>query len=430
MPDTAPSTDTKQHTEHDMRKLYIAMMGLPARGKTTVSSKLKEGLEQEDLNVRIFNNGALRRQILGEASSRAEFYNPENRDGLEAREELARLNMERAQQFLAEDGDVAILDATNVSALRREVVQKTLTDHPLLWVECTNDDQDLVEASILRKTRLPEFASLSESEAVASFKRRIAYYEHIYTPFSQEPCWIRVDSLRNRIIDEQISHNIPYYVNIRDILVSDWIRNLYLVRHGQTLYNMEGRIGGDSELTQQGLEQAEALGRHFRGFSIPYIFTSTRRRSHQTATPIYQGQDHCTVKALSEFDEINAGICEHMRYEEIKHKWPNEYRRRQKDKYHYIYPEGEGYITMKERVDKGLRKALYLSGNAEALMIVGHQAINRMILSYFLFRRTEDVPFIYIPQDQYFHIVSTQKKKLFEQVRFTGRRERTGTKPD
>lgn len=413
-----------------MRKLYIAMVGLPARGKTTISSKLKEGLEQEDLNVRIFNNGDLRRQILGEASSRPEFYNPENKDGQEAREELARLNMERAQEYLAGDGDVAILDATNVSAERRRVVERTLTDHPILWVECINDDQDLVEASILRKTRLPEFARLSESDAIASFKRRISYYEDLYTPLGQEQqCWLRVDSLRNRILDEQIPFNVPYYVSIRDILVSDWIRNLYLIRHGQTMYNLEGRIGGDSDLTQQGLEQAEALGRHFRGFSIPYIFTSTRKRSHQTAAPIFKGQDHCTVTALSEFDEINAGICEHMRYEEIKRTWPNEYRRRQKDKYHYIYPEGEGYISMKERVDKGLRKALFLSGNAEALMIVGHQAINRMILSYFLFRRTEDVPFIYIPQDQYFHIVSTQKKKLFEQVRFTGRLEREQKKP-
>ncbi len=404
-----------------MRKLYIAMMGLPARGKTTVSSKLLEGLAQEDLNVKIFNNGDLRRQILGEASSHPEFYSPENKDGVGARENLALMNMERAKAFLAGDGDVAILDATNVSAERRRVVQKTLTDHPLLWVECRNDDQDLVEASILRKTRLPEFASLSEADAVASFKQRIEYYESIFSPLGNEPCWVRVDSLRNRILDEQLSHNVPYYVTIRDILVSDWIRNLYLVRHGQTLYNMEGRIGGDSELTHQGLEQAEALGRHFKGFSIPYIFTSTRRRSHQTAAPICRGQQHCTMKALPEFDEINAGICEHMRYEEIKRTWPNEYRRRQKDKYNYIYPEGEGYVAMKERVDKGLRKALYLSGNAEALMIVGHQAINRMILSYFLFRRTEDVPFIYIPQDQYFHIVSTQKKKLFEQVRFTGR---------
>lgn len=402
-----------------MRKLYIAMVGLPARGKTTVSSKLKEGLEQDDLKVRIFNNGDLRRQYLGEASSRPEFYNPDNRDGLAAREELARMNMEQAQAFLAGEGHVAILDATNVSAERRNSITQTLTDHPLLWVECINDDQDLVDASILRKTRLPEFSRLSEAEAVASFKQRIAYYQSVYAPLDPEPCWVRVDSLRSRILDEQLTHPIPFYVIIRDILVSDWIRNLYLVRHGQTQYNLEGRIGGDSSLTQKGLDQAEALGRHFAGFTIPYIFTSTRQRSHQTARPIYLGQNQCTVTALPEFDEINAGVCEHMRYEEIKRTWPNEYKRRQKDKYNYIYPEGEGYITMKERVDKGLRKALYLSGNAKALMIVGHQAINRMILSFFLFRRTADVPFIYIPQDQYFHIVSTQRKKLFEQVRFT-----------
>ena len=31
----------------------------------------------------------------------------------------------------------------------------------------------------------------------------------------------------------------------------------------------------------------------------------------------------------------------------------------------------------------------------------------------------EDVPYIYIPQDQYFRVVSTQRRKVFELVRFT-----------
>ena len=51
-------------------------------------------------------------------------------------------------------------------------------------------------------------------------------------------------------------------------------------------------------------------------------------------------------------------------------------------------------------------------------MIIGHQDVNRMILSDFLFRRAEDVPYIFIPQDKYFHIVSTQTKKLFELRKF------------
>ena len=70
-------------------------------------------------------------------------------------------------------------------------------------------------------------------------------------------------------------------------------------------------------------------------------------------------------------------------------------------------------------MDKGLKKALFLSGNLPGIVIVGHQAVNRMILSHFLYRRMEDVPYIYIPQDQYFHVVSTQRRKVFELVRFT-----------
>ena len=52
-----------------MKQLCIAMVGLPGRGKSTVCSKLAEGLEQEGLKVRIFNNGNLRRNLLGKDSA-------------------------------------------------------------------------------------------------------------------------------------------------------------------------------------------------------------------------------------------------------------------------------------------------------------------------------------------------------------------------
>jgi hypothetical protein len=52
-------------------------------------------------------------------------------------------------------------------------------------------------------------------------------------------------------------------------------------------------------------------------------------------------------------------------------------------------------------------------------MIIGHQAVNRMILSHFLYRRDADVPYIYIPQDEFYRIVSTQNKKLFELKPYT-----------
>jgi len=93
---------------------------------------------------------------------------------------------------------------------------------------------------------------------------------------------------------------------------------------------------------------------------------------------------------------------------------PEIYRARKENKYGYVYPGGEGYASMKERIDKGIKKALYLSGASGNIMIIGHRAVNRMILSHFLYRREEDVPYIYIPQDKYYHIVATQNKKLFQ----------------
>jgi len=107
-----------------------------------------------------------------------------------------------------------------------------------------------------------------------------------------------------------------------------------------------------------------------------------------------------------------------MSYEEIREQMPHVYLARKEDKYHYIYPEGEGYISMKERVDRGIKKAIYLSGNSRNIMIIGHRAANRMILSHFLFRRKEDVPYIYVPQDKFYHIVATQYKKLFQLKRY------------
>jgi broad specificity phosphatase PhoE len=107
-----------------------------------------------------------------------------------------------------------------------------------------------------------------------------------------------------------------------------------------------------------------------------------------------------------------------MSYKEIREQMPDVYSARKRDKYKYIYPKGEGYISMKSRIDMGIKKALYLSSNSDNIMIIGHQAVNRMILSHFLYRRPEDVPYIYIPQDKFYHIVATQDKKLFQLKRF------------
>ncbi|MDE5831452.1 MAG: 6-phosphofructo-2-kinase/fructose-2,6-bisphosphatase [Desulfovibrio sp.] len=398
-----------------MKKLYVAMVGLPGRGKSTLARRIRDGLNSEGISAKIFNNGDVRRQLLGDASTEPDFYNPDNSFGREARELICRRNLENARDWLAYGGEVAILDATNASAERRRYLEENLTDHPLLFIECVNEDPLLLNACIRRKADLPEYANYTKNEALASFMKRIGYYETIYEPLSSEKYWMCVDTTANRVLAEQPCEVSPYYAAIREIVVSMWINNLYLARHGQTEFNVQGRIGGDPPLTAKGRAQAQALGRHMANIPLEWVFTSTRMRSHETAAPVLESHPRAHSMALREFDEIWAGDCENMLYSEIREKMPEVSAGRNANKYSYMYPNGESYAILQERVRRGLRRALFLSGDTP-LLILGHQAINRVLISLFLRQRTEDVPYIHIPQNQYFHIQLTPTRKLFERV--------------
>ncbi|HLZ18080.1 MAG TPA: 6-phosphofructo-2-kinase/fructose-2,6-bisphosphatase [Smithellaceae bacterium] len=400
-------------------KLYIVLMGLPARGKSTLAIRLRESFRKDNIATRLFNNGNLRRRYRpAEETSSAEFYSPANPAALELRNKFARMNMERAKAYLRNSGQVAILDAANVRRDRREMIEEYLDDHPLLYIECVNDDEDILAWSILDKIRLSEFQKMSPETAEAEFLKRIDYYKVIYTPLMAERNYIRLESLQNRIIGEKHTDAIPLYARIRDYLVTDEVKNLFLVRHAQTDYNLEDRIGGDPDLTPKGAGQAKALGHFFAGRKISYIFTSMKLRTRKTAEAIAELQRNCRIIALKEFDEINAGVCEGMTYAEIERQMPEVFRLREANKYDYAYPEGESYAKMRARIEDGIKKSFFLNRSSDNILIVGHQAVNRMILSHFLYRRKEDVPYIYVPQDRFYHIVSTQNKKLLELKRY------------
>ncbi len=395
------------------------MVGLPARGKSTIADKLRENLIKDGVKARVFNNGDLRRKLIGKDTSNPGFFNPDNKDGVRLREKIALKNIQYAMDYLNNKGRVAILDATNVSAKRRKTITSLLRDFPLLFIECINDDDEILAASILRKITLPEFGHQNKRTAINSFRQRISFYKKKHSPLGAERNFINIDSLYNQIKDEEITDNIPYYEQIRDILVADTVKNLFLIRHGETHFNLANKIGGNSGLTENGKAQAMALAEYFKNKKIPFIFTSKKRRTIQTAEPIKKLQENATIIPLEEFNEIDSGICECMSYEEIRKKMPNVFLKRKEDKYGYVYPEGEGYVSMKRRVDSGIKKSLYLSGNSPNIMIIGHRAVNRMILSHFMYRRKDDVPYIYVPQDRFYHVVATQDRKLFQLRKYT-----------
>ena len=160
------------------RKLVIVMVGLPARGKSTMARKLSRTLELDGIKVRIFNNGELRRKLdTDEDASSSEFFSPANVRGKELRERISRQNIEEAQAFLREGGQVAIMDASNVTRERRKSIAAAFPGLPLCYIECLNADEEALEANLERKAGLKEFRRLSPEKALeigrASCRERV-----------------------------------------------------------------------------------------------------------------------------------------------------------------------------------------------------------------------------------------------------------------
>lgn len=89
------------------------------------------------------------------------------------------------------------------------------------------------------------------------------------------------------------------------------MKTLYLMRHGQTLFNLRGKIQGacDSPLTEKGIEQAETVKNYFlnSGITFDQIYSSTQERAVDTAEIVCNYQDVFRLKGLKEW---NFGLFE------------------------------------------------------------------------------------------------------------------------
>lgn len=92
-------------------------------------------------------------------------------------------------------------------------------------------------------------------------------------------------------------------------------------------------------------------------------------------------------------DEINAGICDGLRYDEIELMFKDEYLARANDKYYYRYPSGESYADLVLR----LEPIIIELERQKNILVIGHQAILRAIVAYFTGVSQEQLPYVVIP---------------------------------
>ena len=134
-------------------------------------------------------------------------------------------------------------------------------------------------------------------------------------------------------------------------------RPIYFTRNGQSVFNIDNRLGGDPELSEKGWEYAEELNKFLKkekengglkDYKNVKIFASTLKRAISTANKIQLDTKPTYFKML---DELDVGICDGMTYKEIESRLPNEFKERNADKLRYRYPRGESYLDLIQRLE-------------------------------------------------------------------------------
>ncbi|MED6114115.1 hypothetical protein PIB30_077217 [Stylosanthes scabra] len=359
------------------RHLAIILVGLPARGKTFTAAKLTRYLRWLGHNTKHFNVGKYRRLKHG-ANQSAEFFAADNPEGVEARNEVAALAFEDMVSWMQEGGQVGIFDATNSSKKRRNMLMK------------------LAEG---RCKQSPDYAEEPDFEAgLQDFKNRLANYEKVYEPVEEGSYIKMIDMVSGHGGQIQVN-NISGYLPGRIVffLVNTHLtpRPILLTRHGESQDNVRGRIGGDAALSEAGelykKKLANFVGKRLKSERAASIWTSTLQRTILTASPIV-GFPKIQWRAL---DEINAGVCDGMTYEEIKKNMPEEYdRSRKKDKLRYRYPRGESYLDVIQRLEPVI---IELERQRAPVVVISHQAVLRALYAYFADRPLQEIPHIEVP---------------------------------
>ncbi|KAJ8954748.1 hypothetical protein NQ318_011443 [Aromia moschata] len=331
--------------------------------------------------AKLFNLGEYRR-LATSAYNNHEFFRPDNAEAMAIRAQCAIEALQDVCQWLENGGEVAVFDATNSTTDRRKVIRDFVVNkmgfQALLRRVC--DDPTIIEQNIMEvKVSSPDYMNMNKDTALSDFLKRIEHYQERYNPLDEEKekdvSFMKIYNTGQKVVvhkhEGHVQARIVYY--LMNIHITP--RTIYLTRRkGKTIRKRISKLHRRAE--NSGLR----------------IWTSWLKRTIQTVAGLHAPQERW--KALN---EIDAGVCEEMTYEEINEKYPEEFASRDQNKFAYRYPRGESYEDLVARLEPVIME-LERQGN---VLVVSHQAVLRCLFAYFLDKSADELPYLKVPFAHY-----------------------------
>jgi len=348
------------------------------------------------IRAQTFNVGQYRRSETPNPT--ADFFDTNNKDGEKMRRAAAEAAVaDMINWFRTDKGTIAILDATNSTKTRRRWIRERCQAENIetLFVESKCDDKNIIMSNIMEvKTTSPDYKGQDPDIAVQDFLNRIRNYEKVYQTIDEDEkdlTYVKIINVGKQVIinkiQDYLQSRVVYYLMNLHIKP----RSIWLSRHGESTYNLEGKLGGDADLSERGERYAQKLPnlvKESAGGRRLTVWTSTLKRTIQTAR--FLPFEKLEWKAL---DELDSGVCDGLTYGQVEERYPDDFAARDEDKYNYRYLGGESYRDVVIRLEPIIMEL----ERSENILIVTHQAILRCIYAYFMNVEQEKSPWMEVP---------------------------------
>jgi probable phosphoglycerate mutase len=193
---------------------------------------------------------------------------------------------------------------------------------------------------------------------------------------------------------------------------------MFLVLHGQTEWNREGRVQGhlDSPLTDDGRRQALRAAGILRGQNIfpgtSAIVCSPIGRTRETARIIGTelGFDVSAIESDERLKEVSLGRWEGHTRAEVEARWPDQIAG--SDRYNWFFrsPDGETHADVAGRLGEWLKA----HAEQDNLVVVTHGIASRVLRGLYSGLASQDALRLEVARDAVFQLSGGQVKKLNE----------------
>ncbi|CAO3632707.1 unnamed protein product [Cunninghamella blakesleeana] len=367
-------------------KLACILVGLPARGKTFISYKVSRYLQWLGIQTKVFDEVEYFEKTTGSNTSQEllniqeekgnhpstkattavyqsinnvlddliKWLNDDDDDNDNVQNKNPTINGNSTTTNIKLENRVAIYDGANITKYKRKYLYDKLKskDIQVLFIESLCDDEELIrknirDVKILSSTK----NTIGEEEAIHQYIHDLKLkYNHIYQTIGNKNkmddeedelyTYIKLINAGNQyiinLVHGYLESRVVYYLMNLNIKK----KYIWLSRHGESVFNVEDKIGGNADLSPRGqlyAKQLPELIKRYVKHDLPLtVWTSTLKRTIQTASNLPYPK-----KQWKALDELDTGVCDGMTYDEIAEKYPDDFLKRDDDKFNYRYRGGE-----------------------------------------------------------------------------------------